>query len=497
MFIRTKKRGYTLVELLMYTALLGLVMSFIALIFRHMLWRDRLEKHLDDHLRLKAAFDMVCDSLRNGAEVIRPKSGTVSSKIILLKNDGTYEKIGMYSVGGSLRFVLRQAKSLEALEPEIDYETPAMIYSKYVTKFYAARPMYNHIVIKAVSENNSVMTAVNLDSLKIPSEISYHKDYYREYRDEFKHQNYIINISEKLSSAYSKEKAALNAALMNRKSINAFMASFDAKSKSANILKSKARLKDFISENGSNEIGRVLFYTAYLIETASEEIRLANTRSRLVVADKDISATPADIFGHETVAEYGIYAQKIAANKNGGVKIAPDYKTMLYELKRVCEYNKSSLMTQMGIATPYTGSILDERGNAVNVINMHYGKTVPLAVSDIDLFSEIERCPEFNSPDSVFSSIYQLIDSKLPYIGADKTFAENLDALIYATKNIKKVTVYSNKVDIFDHKVKFPVMVFVNGRSFDLAFFIRRAAEMALAELPDMSKSIPIPISAR
>ena len=128
---------------------------------------------------------------------------------------------------------------------------------------------------------------------------------------------------------------------------------------------------------------------------------------------------------------------------------------------------------------------------------MHYGKTVPLAVSDIDLFSEIERCPEFNSPDSVFSSIYQLIDSKLPYIGADKTFAENLDALIYATKNIKKVTVYSNKVDIFDHKVKFPVMVFVNGRSFDLAFFIRRAAEMALAELPDMSKSIPIPISAR
>ncbi len=163
MFIRTKKRGYTLVELLMYTALLGLVMSFIALIFRHMLWRDRLEKHLDDHLRLKAAFDMVCDSLRNGAEVIRPKSGTVSSKIILLKNDGTYEKIGMYSVGGSLRFVLRQAKSLEALEPEIDYETPAMIYSKYVTKFYAARPMYNHIVIKAVSENNSVMKAVNLD----------------------------------------------------------------------------------------------------------------------------------------------------------------------------------------------------------------------------------------------------------------------------------------------------------------------------------------------
>ena len=497
MRIELKKRGYTLVELLMYTALLGLVMSFIALIFRHMLWRDRLEKYLDDHLRLKTAFDMVCESVRNSVEVIKPASGTITSKLIVLKTNGMYEKIGMYSVNGAPAFISRTAKTLEELDAGVDYEKPERVFSKYVKKFYVARPFYNHVLLKASTDNNSAVTALNLDSVKIPGPVSFYKDFYREYRNEFSRDNYIISVSEKLRSNYSNDRRALCGAMLSAKNIRDFTAAFDRGSKSSNILRSKARLKEFISESGANEIGRILFFTAYLIEKASVEISLANTRRKLVVANKDVTGTPEDIFGHETLDGYAAAAQLIASKSRAGVVIKPDYKTMLYEIGRVCEYNKTALMTQMGIATPYTGSILDDRGNAVNIINLHYGKTVPLSPGDIDIFSDVEAAPPFNSPDSAFSSIYQIIDSKLPYLGVNKTFAENLDALIYSSKNIKKVTIYSNKIDIYDHRIKFPLRVIFNGRGYDLSFFIRQAADMALTELPDMSKSIPIPISAK
>lgn len=497
MRIELKKRGYTLVELLMYTALLGLVMSFIALIFRHMLWRDRLEKYLDDHLRLKTAFDMVCDSVRNSAEVIKPASGTLTSKLIILKNDGTYEKIGMYTVNNSPAFISRSARTLEELESDVDYEKAERIFSRYVKKFYVARPFYNHVLLKASTDNNSAVTALNLDSVKVPRLVNFHKDFYREYRGEFTRDNYIISVSDKMRSNYSNDRRALCDAMLSAKNIRDFTAAFDRGSKSTNILRSKARLKEFISESGANEIGRILFFTAYLIEKSSVEISLANTRKRLVVADNDITGTPEDIFGPEIISGYESASRLIAAKSRAGVIIKPDYKTMLYEMGRVCDYNKTALMTQMGIATPYTGSILDDRGNAVNIINLHFGKTVPLAVSDIDIFSDIEAAPPFNSPDKAFSSIYQIIDSKLPYLGVNKTFSENLDALMYASKNIKKVTVYSNKIDIYDHRIKFPLRVIFNGRGYDLAFFIRQAADMALTELPDMSKSIPIPISAK
>lgn len=497
MRFQTKKRGYTLVELLMYTALLGLVMSFIALIFRHMLWRDRLEKHLDDYLRLKTAMDKVCASARNAVEVIRPAPGQVSSKVILLKNDGTYEKIGMYAVGDSPAFVSRVSKTLEGLDAEVDYETKKHVFSAHIRRFYMARPFYNHVVVKASSANNSAMTALNLDSLKVPSELSFQKDYYREYRNEFTRDHSIITVSEKMSSGYSKDRRALCAALMEPKKIRDFFAAFERGSGSSNPVRSRARLKEMIGENGSSEIGRILFFTAYLIEKASVEISLANTRRKLVVADKDVSETPADIFGAEVTAGYENAAAQIAAKSRPGAVIKPDYKTLLYEVGRICDYNRTALMTQMGLATPYNGNILDDRGNVVNVINLHFGKTVPLTVGDLDIFADIEGAPEFRSPDAAFSSIYQVIDSKLPYIGAGKTFAENLDALNYACKNVKKVTVYSNKIDIFDHKVRFPLMVIFNGRSYELAYFVRRAAELALTELPDMSKSVPIPISAR
>ncbi len=497
MFIDHKKRGYTLVELLMYTALLGLIMSFIAIIFRHMLWRDRLEKHLDDHLRLKAAFDMSCEALRNSVEVIRPKSGELTSKIIVLKNDGTYQKIGMYSVGNLPAFISRTAKTLAELDADADYETGANVFSKYVKKFYVARPFYNHIVIKAVSPNNSIITALTLDSVKIPSDLLFHKDYYREYRNEFTGGNSIVNISEKFNSNYAKNKQALNSALINPATVDKFLAAFDAGSASLNPIKSKSLLKQLIGSDGATDIGRVIFYTVYLIDKASTEISLANAKRTITVADKDMSETPEDIFGVDIISDYRLCAQKISSNARGGLKIKPDYKAMLYEIKRICDFNKNSLLTQMGIATPYTGSITDERGNIVNVINLHYGKTVPLSINDINLFSEIEGSPEFNSPDTVFSSIYQIIDSKLPYISSGATFAQNLDALMYASKNIKKVIVYSNKIDIFDHKIKFGHKVIFNGREYDLAFFIRQAAEMALTTLPDTSKIIPIPISVK
>jgi hypothetical protein len=497
MFIDHKKRGYTLVELLMYTALLGLVMSFIAIIFRHMLWRDRLEKHLDDHLRLKTAFDMSCEALRNSVEVIRPKSGELTSKIIVLKNDGTYQKIGMYSVGDTSAFISRTANTLAELDADTDYETGANIFSKYVKKFYAARPFYNHILVKAVSANNSVITSLTLDSVKIPADLLFHKDYYREYRNEFTSGSYIVNISEKLNSNYTRNKQALNSALINPATVNKFMAAFDAGSASSNPIKSKSSLKQLIGDDGATDIGRLIFYTAYLIDKASNEISLANAKRIIKAADKDITETPEDIFGADIISDYRLCAQKISFNARGGLKLKPDYKTMLYELKRVCDYNKNSLLTQMGIASPYTGNITDERGNVISVINLHYGKTVPFSINDLNLFSEIEGSPDFNSPDTVFSSIYQIIDSKIPYISAGATFAQNLDAFMYASKNIKKVIVYSNKIDIFDHKIKFGHKVIFNGREYDLAFFIRQAAEMALTKLPDTSKIIPIPISVK
>lgn len=497
MFIEQKKRGYTLVELLMYTALLGLVMSFIAVIFRHMLWRDRLEKHLDDYLKLKTAFDMSCEALRNSVEIIRPKSGELTSKLIVLKNDGTYQKFGMYSVGNTFAFISRAAKTLDELDAGTDYETGANIFSKHVKKFYAARPFYNHIIVKAVSANNSVLTALNLDSVKIPADLLFHKDYYREYRNEFSSGNYIVNISEKFNSNYTQNKQALNSALINPASVNKFMSAFDAFSASSNPIKSKSMLKQLIGDDGATDIGRLIFYTAYLIDKASVEVGLANAKKTITAADKDITETPEDIFGADIISDYLLCAQKISYSAGGGLKIKPDYKTMLYEIKRVCDYNKKALFTQMGIASPYTGNITDERGNIVNVVNLHYGKTVPFSANDINLFSEIEGSPEFNSPDTVFSSIYQIIDSKLPYISHSATFAQNLDAFMYASKNIKKVVVYSNKIDIFDHKIKFGHKVIFNGREYDLAFFIRQAAEMALTRLPDTSMIIPIPISVK
>ncbi len=491
------KCGYSLIELLMYTALLGLVMSFIAIIFRHMLWRDRLEKYLEEHLKLKNAADMVCETLKSASKVIRPESGAFSSKIIVLKNDGTYQKIGMYRVGNSAAFISRGANSIEELDADTDYDVAANIYSKYVKKFYAARPFYNHIIFKTESANNSLLSALNLDSLRVPSPLLCYKDYYREYRNEFTQGSGVVNVSEKLSSNYYKSKSSFNASMIDSKAVDKFMSDFDKYSGSAEPLRAKSILKKFIKKDGADDIGRVIFYTAYLIEKASVEICIANGKRQLISADKDVSGTALDIFGADVIMDYELCMAKIASASRNGLSIKPDYKTLFYEARRVCDYNKKSLMTQMGIATPYTGSISDEKGNAVNVINLHYGKTVPLSPGDVNIFSEIEGCPPFNSPDASFSSIYQVIDSKLPYLDEKNTFIQNLDVLMYASKNIKKVTVYSNKVDIFDHKIKFGLKITFGGREFDLAFFIRQAAEMALNELPDTSKIIPIPLSAK
>ena len=492
-----KNGGYTLMELLMYVALLGLVMSFIAMVFRHMLWRDRLEELLDDHVKLKQATDLICESVKNAAEIIKPQTGTLSSKIVIRKNDGSFEKIGMYHVGNNLAFIVRRGRSLDELEILSDAETRDHVFSKYVKNIYFARPFYNHIVLKAVSERNFSVIAVNADSVDMASRVLIVKDFGRGYSEEFKHANRLIDVSDDFISKYAQIKKSYEETALSPENVRKFLNAFDSESKSKNILASRAKLREFISEKNCNQVGKILFYTAGLIEKMSNEVSIAASRKKIIVADKDVQGVAENIFGRDIIYGYESYMNKLSAHNLPGLTLKPDYGGLLFEIKRVCDYNRSSLITDLGLAAPYTGSLNDDVGNQINVLNLYYGKTVPLSINDVNIFSELEACPEFNSPQSVFGSIYEIIDSKLAWLSNEKTLIQNIDVLCYCYKNIKKVTAYDSKIDILDHKIKFQILVEYASDVKELSFFVKNAMNSAFIEFPELFKNIPIPASAK
>jgi len=497
--INTNKKAFSLIELLMYLALLGVIMSFVIMIFRQMTWRDRLEGYAEDNIKLKAVIDRVADSVKNASNIIRPAPGKISNRLIILRDDGIFEKFGMHSVGGKLKFTLTRDKDLEKLDANSEEEREANVFSTFATTFYAARPFYNHIIFKVSTPKNSLVSAGNADLLKFPQNVQITKYFSQDFRKNFIHENLSVNVTPDFKMKYSELKKGFEQTALNDKNIRRFMDDFDKYSKSPNFLRSRAMLKEFISDRHSTDIGKIIYYTAAIIEKCSAEISLASGVPNFSFEPGTPGGSAEEIFGRELITDYKIFMARIAKSSKPSsfFTIRPDCQSLAYEIKRVCEANKNTLISDMSLATPYNGELLDDKGNPVSVININYGKTVPISINDVNIYSEIEKCPPFSSPDTQFSSIYEVIDSKLPFLSNDRTLAQNLETLYYGTKKVKKVTIYGSNIDIFDFEVKFPIKVSMRGTEYDLAFFVRMAQEMAQVEFPDLSRSTPLPSSVK
>ncbi|HNY12830.1 MAG TPA: hypothetical protein PKK26_14680 [Candidatus Wallbacteria bacterium] len=494
-----KKNAYSLIELLMYLALLGVVMSFVIMIFRQMTWRDRLEGYAEDNVRIKAVMDKVTDSVKNAVEIIKPAPGKISNRLIVMRDDGTYEKLGIYNVGGKPKFTLTRNKSIEKLDVNNDEERESNVFSNFATSFYVARPFYNHALIKVSTPKNSMVTAASAELLKYPKNVQITKYFSSDFRKNFIHDNLAVNVTADFRQKYSEIKKGFEDVVLNEKNIRKFMENFDKYSKSQNFLKSRAMLKEFISDRHTTDIGKIIFYTADIIEKCSAEISLSSKISTLSFEPGTPGNYAEEIFGRELIGEYKAFMVKIAKSSNHPslFTIRPDCQSLTYEIIRVCNANKNTLIDNMSLATPYTGELLDDNGSPISVININYGKTVPISINDVNIYSDIEKCPPFSSPDTRFSSIYEVIDSKLPFLSNDQTFAQNLETLYYGVKKVKKVTIYGSNIDIFDFDVKFPIKISMRGIEYDLAFFVRMAQEMAQTEFPDLSRSTPIPTSIK
>ncbi len=497
--IMIKKNAYSLIELMMYLALLGVIMSFVIMIFRQMTWRDRLEGYAEDNVKIKAVMDRVADSVKNAVDIIKPSPGKISNRLIVLRDDGTFEKFGIHSVGGKLKFTLTRDKSLEKLDANSEEEREANVFSNFATTFYAARPFYNHLIFKVATPKNSIVSAGAADLLKFPQNIQITKYFSSDFRKNFIHENLAVNVTPDFRTKYSEIKKGFEKAALDDKNIRGFMDDFDKYSKAANFLKSRALLKEFISDRHSTDIGKIIYYTAAIIEKCSVEISLASGVANFSFEPGTPGGSAEEIFGRELITDYKIIMSRIAKSSKSPslFSIRPDCQSLAYEIKRVCDANKNTLISDMSLATPYNGELLDDRGNPISVININYGKTVPISINDVNIYSEIEKCPPFSSPDTRFSSIYEVIDSKLPFLSNERTLAQNLEALYYGTKKVKKVTIYGSNIDIFDFEVKFPIKISMRGCEYDLAFFVRMAQEMAQVEFPDLSRSTPVPSSVK
>lgn len=489
--------GTTLIELLIYFALLSLVMTFIALILRQMFWHDNVKETISDYSNLKNVLDKVTNSLRNSFEIIKPKPNELTSKIIILKNDGTYEKIGMYEIGNQLKFVFKSSNQFLDLDPYVDYANVNEVHSNDIKEFYVMRPLYNHIVIKIKTFKNEIITSITLDSLRMPTNVLIQKDYFREFKDAIININSGVKITDKINLMYKNEHENLLKALINKSTINNFFKEFDNKSKSKNLNYSKTLLKKFINENEVTDIGKIIFLTTYLIERISNEINLATNSNKIEVKDKHVKQNAIDIFGLDIISSYEQIVKLLSYNVKRKFVLKPNYKALIYEIEKICEHNKKTLITSSYLTMSLSETILDERGNPINIVNLYHGKTIPLSLNDVNVLSNIEALPYVDSLDCTFESIYEIIDAKLPYLSLNNTFAQNFEILMYGFKKIKQVHQYSNKIDILDYKIKIPVDVIINNVNIGFDLFLRQAYELAILELPDLTKNIPLPLKAK
>jgi len=493
-----KRSAYTLIEMLMYFALLGLLMSFIAMIFRQMMWRDRLEEYIDETMRLKFATDKVNDSLRNAAEIIRPVPMKVSDKLVVMRTDGTFEKIGMYSVDGKMRFVYSKAKTLAGLDHDSSYASRESVYSPHVTAFYIGRPIYNHVIYKLVSQRFEAKLTQNLDGLKIPAPVNITGYYSDDFARNFVHTTNIVTMAKGFGEAYEKSRKKFEETVFTARNIDKFYASFDRYSKAVNPVRSKSRLKGFLSADKLTDIGKIIYFTADLIDRCSNEISVASgAKFSSFWTEEGVSpADPKVIFGLEFLEDYRIFNQRMSGLKNS-LSMSPDVESLVAGIDVVCRANASSFTGMRNLAEPYNGQFFNEMGNRVNVDNLPRGMSVPFSPNDVNVFSGFERCPACDGPKASISSIYEVIESKIDYLSNDKTMAENLEVLFYGVKKVKKAIRFGENIDIYDQDVKFPIVVSTGTKKYDLAYFIRQACDLAGVSLPDYSKGTPLPGSIK
>lgn len=492
------RSGYTVIEMLMYFAILGLVMSFIVMVFRQMMWKDRLQEYVDETLRLKHATDLVADALRNAAEVIRPAPMKVSNRLVVMRTDGTYEKIGMYSVDGKMRFVHSKAKTLEGLDHDSAYASRESVYSPYITAFYVGRPLYNHAIFKAASGRFDARLAADLCCLKIPAPVGVTGYYSDDYKKNFAHSTNIVAMSRGFVENYESSRKKFEESVFTDRNIARFYESFDKYSKAQNPVRSKARLREFLAPGKVGDIGKIIYFTALLVDRCSSEIALSECSKfqSFWTEEGVVPADPKEIFGFDFLEDYRIFSQRLAGMKHR-FSLSPDVDALAAAIAEVCRANASAFTGMRELAEPFEGGILDDSGNPVNIRNTPRGVSVPFSPADVDVYSGIERCPQFAGPKTEFSSIYEIIESKIDYLSGERTLAENLDVLIYGVKKVKKALRFGENIDVTDREVKFPIVVTAGGSRYDLAFFVRQACDLGEIAFPDYRKGTPVPASIK
>lgn len=493
------RRAFTIIEVVLYAGLLALVMTFIVMGFRQVFLGDRLEDMLKETLKQKAASDKIYFMVKSAAKVITPEVGHISNKLTVLRNDGRYETAGMYNVGLATKF----AGAFSDTQKNLEYATTVLkdksIISDEIDKVYVARPFYNLIIFKVINKKGrGDILASCLDYVPAPSQVQLINFYDAKNKNEFEYGDSTLKVSEAFAFDYKMFRENYDKSFINEYSREYFLKEFDKKSNSKNLLASKNKLKEFITKENSTEVGRILLFMAFLCENEYAGMK-SISKNKTFIVDEGVGTNGfIDIFG----SDYTEYVNNLAdasaefSEADFNARFLPDAGAINAQVRMICEANRRLLGFQAEIlnANP-PGVIVDELGNSVTIANSsEMSKSIPIKPDDIKFSDGVSACPELKDEKTEFSSIYEIIDSKLPYLSNEASFAKNLNVLYYGVKKIKKAFKTNDGViHAYDFEIKFPILYKSLHFQGDISFLVKIAANLAISGLPDFSQRFIFP----